>query len=155
MNKYIDTTKALTIGVSSFITAMFGALGWLAIIYACTIVLDYITGTLAAIKLHCWKSSVARAGIWHKIGCIITIGVAGLTDWTISVLVSNTASGTAIERYTTLICPIVLTWYIITELGSILENAEKLGSNIPTLLSAYLQKFKKRLDSSDQSDENE
>ena len=37
-----------------------------------------------------------------------------------------------------IILPLILAWYIITELGSILENAIKLGANPPAWLISIL-----------------
>lgn len=37
-----------------------------------------------------------------------------------------------------MILPLVLAWYIITELGSILENAIKLGANPPAWITKIL-----------------
>ena len=37
-----------------------------------------------------------------------------------------------------IILPLMLAWYILTELGSILENAIKLGANPPAWLSGIL-----------------
>jgi len=41
-----------------------------------------------------------------------------------------------------LLTPIVLFWYIVSELGSILENAEKMGAPIPPLLKNILEKMR-------------
>lgn len=38
-----------------------------------------------------------------------------------------------------LLMPLVLAWYIITELGSILENAVKMGANVPAWLVGMLK----------------
>ena len=38
-----------------------------------------------------------------------------------------------------IIMPLVLAWYIITELGSILENAVKLGAKVPGWLIGILK----------------
>ena len=38
-----------------------------------------------------------------------------------------------------LILPLVLAWYIITELGSVLENAVKMGANVPQWLVRILK----------------
>ena len=35
--------------------------------------------------------------------------------------------------------PLVLAWYIVTELGSILENAVKMGANVPGWLVKLLK----------------
>ncbi|MBS4912394.1 MAG: phage holin family protein [Subdoligranulum variabile] len=41
-----------------------------------------------------------------------------------------------------LLTPIVLFWYIVSELGSILENAEKMGASIPPLLKNAIEKMR-------------
>jgi phage-related holin len=38
-----------------------------------------------------------------------------------------------------LVLPLVLAWYIITELGSILENAVKMGAKVPVWLVNLLK----------------
>ena len=38
-----------------------------------------------------------------------------------------------------LVLPLVLAWYIITELGSILENAVRMGANVPQWLVNLLK----------------
>ena len=42
-----------------------------------------------------------------------------------------------------LLTPIVLTWYITTELGSILENAAEMGAPVPPVLREILEKVHK------------
>ena len=45
-----------------------------------------------------------------------------------------------------LVLPLVLAWYIITELGSILENAVKMGAPVPEWLIKLLKAGKKAVD---------
>lgn len=142
MTNFIRSLRALCVGIVAFIVGQFGWIGWLIIVYACTIVLDYVTGTISAIKTKTWTSALAREGIWHKIGCITTIGVAGLADWMLAILMANSSAIHGSIQYDTLLCPIVLVWYIITEFGSILENAEKLNARIPTFLKAIIKSAK-------------
>jgi phage-related holin len=40
------------------------------------------------------------------------------------------------------LCPVVVAWYILTELGSIIENAGKLGAPIPPFLKGVIALFK-------------
>lgn len=42
-------------------------------------------------------------------------------------------------EYSSLVGPIVLVWYIVAELGSIVENAGKLGAPIPKFLVKAIQ----------------
>jgi len=59
---------------------------------------------------------------------MITIGVIGL-------LLDNIPAVTLPFEYTVLICPLVVAWYILTELGSIIENAGLMGVPIPAALT--------------------
>lgn len=125
------TTAALA-GMIGFLAAVWDKLCWMIILWAVVMVLDYFTGTLAALRNHAWDSEVAREGLWHKGGMIFVIGVAALFDLAVQTLVQNV--GVELP-FSTLILPIVLGWYIITELGSILENAIKMGAeNVPKWL---------------------
>ena len=38
-------------------------------------------------------------------------------------------------EYTTLLCPVVMVWYILTELGSILLEVARLGTVVPPFLT--------------------
>ena len=98
--------------------------------------LDYITGTMAACKEGQWCSATARAGLWHKGAMIVVVAVAAIADWIMVVIVEYVPIGL---QWPGLLMPLVLAWYIITELGSILENAVKMGANVPAWLVGMLK----------------
>ena len=98
--------------------------------------LDYLTGTLAACHGGEWCSSVAREGIWHKGGMIAVVAVAAISDWIMVLVAEFVPIGI---QWPGIIMPLVLAWYIITELGSILENAVKMGANVPAWLVSILK----------------
>lgn len=123
----------------AFGTALFGWVGWLIIIMLVCMVLDYLTGTFAACKDKEWRSSIARQGLWHKLGCIAALLVAGLADIAMALIVEQ--SGIDFE-WSSYITPIVCTWYIFTELGSILENVMKLGGAVPKFLVKLIARLK-------------
>jgi phage-related holin len=56
-----------------------------------------------------------------------------------------------------LVLPLVLAWYILTELGSILENASKMGAPLPSwlmkLLKVGLKAIDNKADTQDTSEE--
>ena len=72
--------KAAGIGAIGLWAALHGWLGWLVVLYAVCMMLDWVTGTVLAIKNGVWSSHKARQGLWHKCGSIIMIFVSVLTD---------------------------------------------------------------------------
>ena len=45
-----------------------------------------------------------------------------------------------------IITPVVLLWYILTELGSIAENAEKMGAPVPGWIKRGLKQYRDKID---------
>lgn len=125
--------KAVFTAAIAFGTALWGTVGWTIIILAACIILDYITGSLAAIHAGQWSSSTARQGLWHKLGEIFALCVAALCDIAIQVILSSAMAdvlnGLPIPSCTFTL--VVSIWYIFTELGSIIENAAELGAPVP------------------------
>ena len=102
------------------------------LLIVCTLMaLDYLTGTLAACKTGQWSSTTAREGLWHKGGMIAVVIVSALADWIMVLVAAYIPIGI---QWPGIIMPLVLAWYIITELGSILENAVKMGAKVPDWL---------------------
>jgi len=128
--------KALIAVVCGAFTAAFGWLGWLVVAWVICMVLDWVSGSAAAASKGEWASAVARAGIWHKFGMIVVVLVAALTDAVLSIATAN-IPGLGLD-YTSLILPVVLVWYIFTELGSIAENAARMGAPVPKKLVKLL-----------------
>lgn len=67
--------KAAGVGAVGLWAALHGLLGWLVLLYAAVIMLDWLTGTALALKEKTWNSGKARQGLWHKCGSVITICV--------------------------------------------------------------------------------
>ena len=137
--------KAFFAAIGAFGTALFGWVGWVVVIWLFALVLDYITGSAAAAKAGEWSSKTAREGLWHKLGSIVAVLVAAMCDIALGVVID----GIGVEEVTdwiggsmTFATPMVCIWYIITEAGSILENADKLGAKIPKFLRNRLDKLK-------------
>ena len=49
-------------------------------------------------------------------------------------------------EYPGLICPVVLVWYVVSELGSITENAVDMGAPVPGWLTKLLLVGKQAID---------
>lgn len=138
----INALKASLVAIFGALTAAFGWFGWLVILFVLCMVIDYLTGTAAAMQKGEWSSSVARAGLWHKCGALVAVIGSGLADLVVGLVVNNIPAITLPFDYTVLICPVVVVWYILTELGSILENAGALGAPVPDFLKGMIKVFK-------------
>lgn len=143
----MDGWKAAAIALIGALTGFWGWFGWLVIGWVVCMVVDYITGSAAAAKQGQWSSSMAREGIWHKAGMIVVVIVAAGADLLISLVLANIPAVQLPFTYSGLICPIVLVWYGVTELGSITENAVAMGAPVPGWLTKLLQVSKDAIDS--------
>ena len=139
-NNIFLAVKAAVVGIFGAFGAAFGWLGWLVLAWIGCMVVDYISGSSAAMQAGRWSSARARGGIWHKAGMIVVVIVAALADAVLSMVVSK-MPGLPID-YTVLLLPMVLVWYILTELGSILENAAAMGAPVPQFLIRILASAK-------------
>lgn len=142
--------KAFVTAILAFLTALWGWLGWAVIILIFCMALDWATGSWAARAHNEWSSSVARAGLWHKLGEIVALLVAALCDIAIQVILNSAAAdllkGWEYGNYMTLL---VAVWYIFTELGSIAENVDKLGAPLPSWLKKAIRFLRAKADAAD------
>ena len=134
--EHINGLKAAVVGVLGCLTALWGWFGWLVV--AC-MGLDYATGSAAALRAGEWSSKAARDGLWHKLGAIVAVLVAAILDGVIRLVLENVPALELPFEYTVFVSVLVLVWYILTELGSIVENAGALGAPIPGWLAAAIQ----------------
>ena len=147
----LQCSKAAVAAACGAFTAVFGWLGWLVLAWGACMALDWASGSAAAACRGQWSSAAARAGIWHKAGMIVVVCVAALTDAVLSIAVEN-LPGLGIT-YQNLILPVVLVWYIFTELGSIAENAAHMGADVPDGLLKLLAAGKKAAERQTKDDE--
>ena len=136
--------KATIVALCGGFTAAFGWLGWMIVAWVACMVIDWISGSAAAAACGEWSSAAARAGIWHKAGMILVVIVAALADCVLAMAMSHIPGLTI--QYTNLILPMVLAWYIFTELGSIAENATDMGAPVPSWLTKLLAAGKKAVE---------
>ena len=143
-NNIFLAVKAAIVGIFGAFGAAFGWLGWLVLAWVACMVVDYISGSSAAMKAGQWSSAKARGGIWHKAGMIVVVIVAAVADKVLAIVLAN-IPGLPVE-YTVLLLPMVLVWYILTELGSILENAAAMGAPVPEFLVNILAAAKEKVE---------
>lgn len=128
------------------ISTMGELLGWkgiLMVAWVAAMAMDYLSGTMAACKEGKWSSAVARQGLWHKGGMILVVAVSGMADIVMLILCDHIP---VTISWPGLILPLVLGWYLLTELGSVLENAVRLGANVPQWLVKLLEAGVKALE---------
>ena len=120
--------------------AVGGALGWFVggldgFLYALIafVVIDYLTGLLAAGVQKKLSSEVGFKGIAKKIAIFLLVGIANIID--VDVIQNGTALRTA-----------VIFFYLSNEGLSILENAGNIGLPIPEKLKTMLAQLKDKED---------
>ncbi len=150
MNENLVTVKT---AIAAFLTAMGAFLGWRGVMllaWAAVMALDYLSGTMAACKRGQWNSRTAREGLWHKGAMILVVTAAAIADAVMVLMVKYVPIGL---RWPGVLLPLVLAWYILTELGSILENAVEMGANVPGWLVKLLKTGIRLVDASVEENE--
>lgn len=140
--------KGVFVAAFTFLTALWGWLGWAVLLLALAMLIDYITGSAAARAKGEWSSPVARAGIRHKLGEIIAVGAAAFADLGVQVALHSVDLQPLIGQvaWPHVFTMIVVLWYLFTELGSILENAGELGAPIPVWLRKGIKVLQAKTD---------
>ena len=144
--EHINGFKAAVVAVLGCLTALWGWFGWLVLAWVACMVLDYATGSAAALRAGEWSSKVARDGLWHKLGSVVAVLVAAILDGVIRLVLTNIPALELPFEYTVLASVLVLVWYILTELGSIIENAGALGAPIPGWLARMIAALGEKVD---------
>ena len=137
--------KAVIVMIGAFFTALWGWLGWAILLWIAAILLDYLSGSLAAKKENNWSSEIAREGLWHKAGEMFAVLVAALCDIALHVILEGSGITLPFELGPVL-TPIVLLWYILTEAGSIIENCGRLGAPVPKWFKMRIENYKDSID---------
>ena len=144
--EHINGFKAAAAALCAALTALWGWFGWVVVAWVVFMVIDYVTGSCAALRAGEWSSKSARDGIWHKLGSIVAVIVAALLDVVISRLLANVPGVELPFTYSVLLSPLVVIWYILTEAGSIIENAGALGAPIPAWLTKMIAVLESKVD---------
>ena len=148
----IENMKAVLTAVTAALTALWGWMGWLIIAWIVAMTIDYITGSAAASRAGEWSSTAARDGIRHKFGDVAVVLIAGLLDLVVSCLLNQSSIDLPFE-YSVLLCPLVCIWYIITEAGSIVENAGRMGARVPPWLARRIKSMQELTEQRGDEDE--
>ena len=142
----------------AFLSAKIGILFPVLMILASMMVVDYISGMMAS-KVEAiehpddpnygWSSKKGAKGIAKKVGYLCIIAVAMVVDY-LTLKVAS-ALGIAISAKA-IFGLMVAVWYILNELLSIIENAGRMGANVPDWLRRYIAVLKRKIDDHDYGD---
>ena len=144
--EHINSFKAAVAALCAALTALWGWFGWVVVAWVGCMLIDNATGPAAALRAGEWSSKTARDGIWHKLGSVVAVIVAAMLDTVIGHLLGNVPGVELPFTYTVLLCPLVVVWYILTEAGSIIENAGALGAPIPAWLTKMIAALSSSVD---------
>lgn len=142
MNEHMIAAKA---AVAAFLGSMSAFLGWriiMVLAWIALMALDYLSGSIAARQTGTWKSETARNGIWHKGGMMLIVLVSAITDGVMIAVCQNLPNDVLAIEWPVVIFPMVTIWYILTEIGSIIENAIAMGAPVPAWLPKLIDASK-------------
>jgi toxin secretion/phage lysis holin len=131
----MDKIKFLTawfVILGGFLLGDFDGLMWALVTF---IVLDYLTGVLAAVSRKELSSKIGAKGIAKKLLIFVIIIIANVVD--VQVIGENHV-----------LRSITIMFYIANESISILENAGSLGVPIPKKILSVLEQLKDRQEKS-------
>ena len=124
--------------IQLILTAVGGWLGWFlggcdGLLYALIafVVIDYVTGVMAAVVDHKLSSEVGFKGIFKKVLIFLLVGIGHILDT--QVIGSGSVLRTA-----------VIFFYLSNEGVSLIENAAHLGLPIPEKLKDVLEQLHDR-----------
>ena len=146
MGQNVKAFKAALSAALGVLTALWGWFGWLLVAWIGAMALDVATGMGAALRAGQWSSRVARDGLWHKAGCVSAVTAAGVLDLVAGLLLGSLPADALPFSYTVLLCPLAVVWYLLTEMGSILENAGAMGAPIPGWLRKAIGELRDKLE---------
>ncbi len=145
MQDHAISIKVAIAGVGAFFSALWGYFGWMVVLWVLCMALDYLSGSIAAKRSGQWNSQAAREGLAGKGGMILFVLGAAVLDLLLGLILQYVPAVSLPFDYTMPVSALVLGWYILTEIGSLFENAEKLGAQFPPFIKELLSALKKHL----------
>ena len=124
-----DFFKALTALFCTAFSFVFGDMDGIFIALIALIILDYISGVIAAIIEQKLSSAVGAKGIAKKLFMLLIVAVANIVD------INVIGEGHVLRTVTTI-------FYIANECISLIENAGRIGVPVPKKLIDVLEQLK-------------
>lgn len=130
MSGFSDFAKGLLAAVCSVCGFVFGDMDGLMTALIALIVMDYISGVVAAIAEKKLSSSAGAKGIARKVFMLLIVAAANVAD------ISIIGEGHVLKSVTA-------AFYAANECISLIENAGRLGVPVPKKLLDVLEQLKK------------
>ncbi|MCB7317524.1 phage holin family protein [Lacrimispora sp. 210928-DFI.3.58] len=117
--------------------------------------IDYVTGMLASKaealdhpgdSNYGWSSKKGAKGIIKKVGYMCVIAAAMVLDYVIFAVSGKLGVSVPTSAFFGLL---VAVWYLLNELLSIIENAGRMGADVPEWLIQYIAVLKDKIDKGD------
>ncbi len=149
-NKFI-LGKSFVVGICAFVGDKIGIISSALAMFIFLMILDYISGMLAAKKeaiehandkRYGWNSRKGIIGIYKKIGYMLTVLVAISMDYIIFNIIDEIGIS---YKSNTLFGLLVLVWFILNEILSILENVGRMGVKLPNFLIKTITEMKEEV----------
>ncbi|MGD6774042.1 phage holin family protein [Sutcliffiella horikoshii] len=132
----MDKYNLIYLGSVSFVGSMasflYGGFSSLLLFLIIFVVVDYLTGIMAAYVEKRLSSRVGFKGIAQKVFIFALVSIAHVLD---IILGAN------------LIKDVTILFYLVNEFISIMENASRIGVPIPNILKKVIDAIKKKADS--------
>lgn len=126
-----DFIKGIMAAVCTALGFVFGDMDGLMIALIALIVLDYISGVVAAIAEKRLSSAVGAKGIAKKVFMLLIVAVANIVD------INVIGEGHVLKSVTSV-------FYVANECISLIENAGRLGVPVPKKLMDVLEQLKNK-----------
>jgi len=150
--EYVVAAQGALALTGALLSEKLGILFQVLCLFLGMMVVDYITGMLASKAeaidhpgdtSYGWNSKKGAKGIIKKVGYLCVIAVAIVVDYvivTFSGKLGIQMPGTAFFGL------LVTIWYLLNELLSIIENAGRMGANVPEWLRKYIAVLRDKID---------
>lgn len=131
--------KLALAGFGAWLSAKLGILGPVLLALLIAMVIDYVSGMLAAWLNGELSSKKGVRGILKKLAYIFAVVAAMLLDWLILTLAAQFGAELPVTTFFGLLVTI---WFVLNEILSILENLGRLGVTIPEFLKKAVATLK-------------
>ena len=157
----IYAVQAVCSAVIAWLSDKLGILFPVLVIFILMMITDQISGMMASKREaldhpgdpnYGWSSTKWRKGIYKKFGYILTVVVGVVVDFIIFNVAAEIGISISANTMFGLLCAV---WLILNELLSILENAGRLGAQLPKFLVDVLAVMKDKVEKQGEMAEDE